>query len=511
MEKICKRGCVYVLVAVITFSTVCMSYNRASTVKAFVGVDDVTIMLVLAFLAAGGCAISYSWANDGNNALDLADDYQEYYEKERLRLIEGGGGDDFDPNNLPEWDKLLISASATGAVKLSEQMFTLAQQYADSELYSYLYGLGYKLNEGGDSVADASLDIQMPLIGIPYVSRGYSTFGCSNTEYLQEYNYYLESGRIIGSSYKKTSSDQIAGLGALKEGYDSILISYTREIVPGERMTIGLYNSVTGESTFPRGGNAKFSTNVMFNRVQDSSAVMNLFGIDGVQRVVLTPSIPIYLKEIYSGKITPYTKENIWVHPDIENDYKNDGKFDVYPPYNPLQLPTEKLLQALQQAMDDADNLPDKDARDKAKEDALRDYFNDIGVNNDPTQDPATDPDKPIEPDPNPDPDNPVNPDNPDNPDNPSGDTDTKPFLADLKDLFPFCIPFDLIHAIKILNAKGEPPRWVIPINYPSVGLNEELVIDFSDAENVVVVIRVFETLGFIVALICATRALIKG
>lgn len=74
---------------------------------------------------------------------------------------------------------------------------------------------------------------------------------------------------------------------------------------------------------------------------------------------------------------------------------------------------------------------------------------------------------------------------------------------------FPFCIPFDLAKGLELLSAPPIEPRFVIPFKYGDV-VNEEIVLDFSDFDYVVRMIRWFEVLLFTMGLAVATRQFIK-
>lgn len=87
----------------------------------------------------------------------------------------------------------------------------------------------------------------------------------------------------------------------------------------------------------------------------------------------------------------------------------------------------------------------------------------------------------------------------------------TSGFTADLSQFFPFCVPFDLIRAIKTLQAKPVAPKWVLPIKSDRFNIDEEIIIDMSQFEDLAVIFRIGMTLLFIVGLIIATRGLIKG
>jgi hypothetical protein len=93
---------------------------------------------------------------------------------------------------------------------------------------------------------------------------------------------------------------------------------------------------------------------------------------------------------------------------------------------------------------------------------------------------------------------------------NPSFDISTFK-VTGLAGKFPFCIPFDLIAAIKVLVAKPEAPVWTFPLHLPGTGLSKSITINMTKFESVAYVCRWVETLGFTYLLITKTRGLIKG
>lgn len=66
---------------------------------------------------------------------------------------------------------------------------------------------------------------------------------------------------------------------------------------------------------------------------------------------------------------------------------------------------------------------------------------------------------------------------------------------------------------MNVLAVEGEAPVFKFPlkINFMYVHIDECWVLDFADFESVVQIIRIFETLAFIIALIKITRGIIKG
>lgn len=215
-----------------------------------------------------------------------------------------------------------------------------------------------------------------------------------------------------------------------------------------------------------------------------------------------------------------YTKENIWVHPDLQETYQNNGKLE-YPQEapQPLQYPS-------------AENLAD--LAKKLNPEINPDYSPEIAPNyvqeliQKLQQNPSVNPDPNPNPNPNPNPDPGTNPhptlkpsptDTPDQPESP--EDEVKPYTVDLTKVFPFCIPFDLIHLFKVLDAEPEAPVFKIPIELQVdnpfngksiVDYKDTIVINLSDYEQPVKVIRVFEVIFFLIGLMLITRShMIKG
>lgn len=86
--------------------------------------------------------------------------------------------------------------------------------------------------------------------------------------------------------------------------------------------------------------------------------------------------------------------------------------------------------------------------------------------------------------------------------------------FAGLEKLFPFCLPFDLIDFIGVLDADPEAPHFVIPIKVPtSTGWGTyDIDIDLSKFDQIAALMRQMETLAFVVGLIMITRQkMIRG
>jgi hypothetical protein len=83
-------------------------------------------------------------------------------------------------------------------------------------------------------------------------------------------------------------------------------------------------------------------------------------------------------------------------------------------------------------------------------------------------------------------------------------------FTLDLKQYFPFCIPFDLYAFFTCLNAEPVAPviEWIIPL--PG-GKTYPFEIDLSAFDSVAQILRRMQLLLFCVGLAFKTRDLIKG
>jgi len=175
-------------------------------------------------------------------------------------------------------------------------------------------------------------------------------------------------------------------------------------------------------------------------------------------------------------------------------------------------LTKEELHQELQSFVNsDFDSIKDKYANPEAVPDT------DPGTNPDPGTDPGTDPGPGPGTDPGTDPgkDPGTEPDKDGvgdlNTDIPSDvKLDFGPLYVNLKDKFPFCVPFDLINVIGSFVGDKTVPRWEVHFDEGLVG-EGTVVIDFSKFDLIVSILRYFVLLGFIVTLIVKTRDLIKG
>ena len=234
-------------------------------------------------------------------------------------------------------------------------------------------------------------------------------------------------------------------------------------------------------------------------------------------------------------KKTYIPKNALWPNSNLKNDYDNN-KSPSLPDTAPapaIKIPTLDDLKDLQKKGNDASD----DDRPSIILDWLKDHYTNPSTDPQPTTAPNPDPDP--NPDPNPDPTTTpaVNPEPstapkpsgaPENPDDTDTDTDIDPddYKADLRLVFPFCIPFDLVHLIQAFEAEPEAPVFEFPVdielNDPFAGsersakkivdYHHTFELDMSDYEPVIKIFRIFEIIFFIIGLLLITRQqMIKG
>lgn len=218
----------------------------------------------------------------------------------------------------------------------------------------------------------------------------------------------------------------------------------------------------------------------------------------------------------------PLDKSSMWPSTDLKDDYDNNRSPNLPELVTPtLRLPTlDEIKDLWKQGTDDEENRPT--------------YVTNFIINHtvqptpdpEPTQKPDAKPTPTIAvvPDPggdtNPKPSGSPDPDNP-APETPTPEEEASPYKADLKDIFPFCIPFDLIHLLKVFDAEPEAPVFKFPLDLELdnpwtdekvVDYHHEFEFDFSDYEDLIKLLRIIQIVAFITGLMMITRQqMIKG
>lgn len=97
------------------------------------------------------------------------------------------------------------------------------------------------------------------------------------------------------------------------------------------------------------------------------------------------------------------------------------------------------------------------------------------------------------------------------NPPAPSPEVPTYQYGVSLKEFFPFCIPFDVVDFLGVLDAEPQAPAYTfkMPVGYNGKEVKwKEFTISLEPFSSVAAVVRQFELLAFIVGLAVATRSL---
>lgn len=473
------------LVAVLVLSMIFVPTKKA---YAIAGVDDAAF--ILAMLAAAGAGyIGYSSYNSGNSNLaedlwgeldDLEDDISDAFDKAVFKVLEGGGGgsdpDDFDPDNDdPEkkpttWEKLkewwkkhpnkALSIGVNGSV-----LGAVAGQFKKN--------IDQKVLEGRYDFGNVKLTDSQKSYFYKYISDFPYYFIVYNTDTLlldalvmsSEYCVFYKSGSVVDGATGAGRMLSITDWGYHDNGVSTQVINTA---VP--------LNFITNcPTTIYESSEGAYKHTDMTIKYPSSLNPDSTLTTDAAKKA----------QEDEEKKDKPVYDNVVLPTPDQMTNYANQ-------------------LQAIAQS--DAEPAVKKEQQQQAMNTFVESITN---VKEMPNPDPAPEPDPSPAPDPSPEPNPSPEPD----PDAPATDEEAAKYTADLTTVFPFCIPFDLIRAFKVLSAEGEAPVYKMPlkIDYKSIHVSEDWQIDMSDFASVIQILRVMETLGFIVGLILVTRKLIRG
>ena len=83
-------------------------------------------------------------------------------------------------------------------------------------------------------------------------------------------------------------------------------------------------------------------------------------------------------------------------------------------------------------------------------------------------------------------------------------------YQVTLKQVFPFCIPFDIYNMVLAFDSEPVPPHFEVPMHFPWVDIDYTWEIDLSDWSSVAAVLRELEYIAFCVGLAILTSKVIK-
>lgn len=487
MKKIRKSLVAVILTVTVVTGTVSGGYQMV--MAASIAVPTAASVLESILLSFGimllpsaliSDASNPSWWEDGSAALDP---YYEQLEKEynlvRYQVINGGGGNPQPspspepgvtpvPGDIPTFSELVAPALAGGAISWASGAWETMGK-AISNWWDSLFG---RISPD-PLLSQDCLNIINENQANGYVYYRYSTYESSHILYLCGPGSFIFGSR--GDDFSFTKFVQYN-----KNRNDSSFVLHS-----------------TGNSSYGSSAYDKLNTNLpYFSTYQEGLA---------------------WSKSVLNN---PIKKEDIWVHPDLENTYQNNGKFE-YPQQapTPLQIPSpDQLAETIKKLNPEINPDYTPEMAPSYIQELIQQLQKDPSVDPDPNPDP-----QPTgSPDPNPDPQPTGSPDpQPTGSPDPSPDEELNPYKTDLTKVFPFCIPFDLIHLLRVFDAEPQAPVFEFPLDLeldnPFTGkkvidYHHIFKVDMKDYEPVVKILRIFQVIFFVIALMMITRQqMIKG
>lgn len=474
-----KRIICVALCCVTLVTSMYYAYDNPKEVKAIAVVDDIAI--VLAILAACGVGyVGYEWFNQSDIA-GYADDVAKAEESlSRLwdnAVTQFGGDynpDDFDPDNddpnekPPKWEKLKIWAKthpgATLALGAGGALGAVVTAVTPQILKAREEGA---LNPDNFKLSDLDSDLSQEM-----------------KDNLKDYPYYVVYTK---GTLKNTYIYMYAQKPYVYKNGDSIVFNPQ---ISG--MEYGIYTGLSGRWSYYGS-----TTGMAFNPLDYKYWYTNLYIYDDESDARTNTDVD-NKGMIYPGTINPASLPLSTDIMDWLNE--NPGKDAPDKPlYDNVKIPTQDEVDTFIQDLDKSRD--DEDTEDEQQRQTITNNFiqNITNVTPDPDPEPTPDPDPEPTPDPEPGGDNP--------------NLEPSQLEFDFKLLFPFCIPFDLIDALEVLDAEPVAPAIDVPIPYMTEkGMKMHTIkIDLSEYDSIALLLRRMELLLFIVGLILLTRNIIRG
>ena len=236
-----------------------------------------------------------------------------------------------------------------------------------------------------------------------------------------------------------------------------------------------------------------------------SSSFANTNLSDSNRTIIANFNLPIYIGSKSDENLDKSIKKPaIWPSTDLKGDYDKNTSPTLpdKPPAPAIKVPTIDEIKDLQKKANNADD----EKRPVIIQDFVTNHYTTPSVDPNPKPDPEPDPKPDPKPTTAPEEDTNVNPDD---------------YKADLRLVFPFCIPFDLVHLIQAFEAEAQAPVFEFPLDLelenPWTGkkildYHHTFKLDMSDYEPVIKIFRIFEIIFFIIGLLMITRQhMIKG
>ena len=259
-----------------------------------------------------------------------------------------------------------------------------------------------------------------------------------------------------------------------------------------KRPTIYEFSSWYSDTSFRVSFNKAANGNYCYGNYPLSSYLTSPFGCI----LCLPDKTSFYNFEFSNYDFTTPTQTS----PDlIGSDGNLSSVNSIQPAINPDQAMRVPSADAIQNYITNQNNTTNQN-------DIINNYNN--FVNNYITEAPV-EPIEPVEPDVPVVPDMPaVDPDPQPSP--PAEDDENSSYLSpNLKEYFPFCIPWDIASIFQNFTAERKAPKFTFTLKSERFGFSEDIVVDLSTFDSVASILRLLELILFIIALAAATRALI--
>lgn len=466
----------FILIGVIASTTVSLNYNKAREVKAVAVVDDALVVVaILAMCGVAWTSIDHFWSpggwiNEGDSPVadpDLqkwADGFNERWQKQwdddvkkkalELGLIDengniknSGGSSGGDDDNDNKFPSW--SELKDKVVNNGGKMLPALAPFAAIFAYkAYEDSKGTKINN---------------LSTLEQLKKGNQLFD----DYLSEKNIDVSSYPYFFKTYTKYTNGMVYEYYYFEDGYYKLGDSSMSVVNSGKNFR-GFKLSINSE------GKSNFSERSSLGSLNFSTSLYDY----------VSTNLPLEESSVVDTIISDKTISGTT---DLDDYLKDNNNYPDSTIYDFSRLPTndefEKYLQDLKNASNDDD-----------KQKIIDDFIKTITT---PSETPTPDPDNPT---PTPD---------PDTPDNPDSDNDFS--VRDLRLVFPFCIPFDLVDCFRLFNSEPETPRVQFPVHFGIVDKDYTFDIDLKDFDDVAVVCRSMFLILYIVGLVLVTRHLIRG
>lgn len=445
----------------VCFVLVCAILINCSPIraKAFVGLSS-SALIALTYLMAAGVVIVPTSIAVANSIGKSLDDRIEVSGSPELWEAWKNLSEKYD-NNVPEWDpndfhndlKSLLAkgllTSISGMV-VSAVIDGVVNGKVEEEDYSVIDGQTVEY-EFFNSIVTVSSDLPVSLVGF-------------------RAEFPVENARNSWTQYVFAFSDERYVLTCTIDGKHSNVHTYLDSNSGVYYSRISVVSGQDGpykmEGPFPVIDLVSTTDKFYDDCIAYGSA---LYLNDGKIDISVVP-------EIYVGDI-----------PDqIQNGDKDEENLNL-PPIDPTRL-FDSPNTAYEQLLDIAQQLRDGTM-------TYQDYLNMVEVKDDP----GTDPSEPSDPEET----------KPEEDEEDEEDEDLDKFSLDLRDYFPFCIPFDLIRFFEILVAPPQAPvfEWVVT---DLSGKKYKVVVDCSCWDPLAEYFRDFQLFLFIVGLGFVTSKFIK-